>query len=90
MGIVRVQLHNEHHYPEFHKAMAQRGFTTTIRGSNGTLYSLPRGTYFHSGTLDAAEMRDAAQAAATEIGANAPKMVIATSGGSAWSGLEPV
>ena len=50
MIIVRVELHNEDDYDEFHEEMEKRGFVRTI-ASVGNSYQLPAGTYRYTGRL---------------------------------------
>jgi len=90
MGVVRVQLHDETDYEAFHEEMENRGFTRTIVGDSGKLYALPHATYFKPEPTTAGNLRQEAADAASAIGAKAPKMVIATSGHSSWSGLKVV
>jgi hypothetical protein len=90
MGIVRVQLHHEHHYAAFHAAMLELGFSQTIVGRDGQEYRLPRATYWMREPTTATAMREAARAAAVMAEVPRPAHILATSGSSAWSGLEVV
>ena len=85
--VTRVELHaaTEGDYEKLHTAMAAKGFSRTIRGSNGHTYALPTATYFVNTPTDQAGVRAAAVAAADSTGRT--NGVIVTAGDSMWHGL---
>lgn len=85
--VVRVQLHYENNYAEFHRAMEKRGFKRTIRASDGRSYALPNGSYSFHGNATATQLIDVALIAAAE--ARSPAQVLVTEGPSTWRNLEP-
>jgi hypothetical protein len=87
MGLVRIQLHHEHHYERLHSAMLAKRFSQTIPSDAGQRYKLPRGTYWLEANLDVSALLDLAEQAVRNAGAHPPAMLIATVGSTAWIGL---
>jgi hypothetical protein len=86
--IVRVELHNARYedYLALHAAMAVRGFSRTILGSNGENYHLPTAEYDITTTATAEQVRQAADSAATTTG-KAHGVLVAQYSSCLWSGL---
>lgn len=84
--VARVQLHHEHRYADFHRAMERRGFARMIKSGKGVSYELPNGSYYFYGTTTADHLVDLATAAAGEV--SSPAKVIVTEGASTWRGLD--
>jgi hypothetical protein len=88
--LTRVELHGatKTHYDALHLAMVRRGFSRTVRGSNGVTYHLPTAEYLMIGNYDLDGVRLLAVAAANESGC--PSGVIVGDAASlSWSGLSP-
>ncbi|HWO23603.1 MAG TPA: hypothetical protein VNO30_32905 [Kofleriaceae bacterium] len=83
--VIRVQLHSENNYAEFHRAMEQRGFKRTITSSDGASYELPRDSYSFRGNVTAEELIDRVLKAAGEVWS--PAQVLVTEGTSTWQHL---
>lgn len=83
--VLRVQLHNEDNYAEFHRAMERRGFKRTIDSFDGVKYHLPNGSYSYVGTKSSEDLLASASDAATEV--RSPAEVIVTKGDSTWQNL---
>jgi hypothetical protein len=68
--IVRVELHGADYqdYEQLHVAMAQRGLSRIILGSDGQKYQLPTAEYVISTVSSLSQVRDAARAAAATTG----------------------
>jgi hypothetical protein len=79
MALVRVQLHNETRYDEFHRAMMKRGYSQLINGSDGVTYQAPRGNWYNPNTTPAQAVEDT-RAACAEIKADNPLSIIASDG----------
>lgn len=64
--VTRVELHagSPSDYSILHSAMAAEGFRQTITSGNGTVYQLPLGEYYREGTIERADVLQAAQRAA--------------------------
>lgn len=88
MFLIRIELHHETNYDPLHAAMARRGMTRFITGSDSRVYRLPTGTYYHTSTSSAAIVHATASAAAAEVGHKNPSVIVADTNSCRWSGLE--
>jgi hypothetical protein len=85
--LIRVELHgaNADDYGKLHNAMAQRGFSRTIRGDDGVVYDLPTAEYAIS-AYEGNEVRTQASAAADTTG-RANGVLVAQYTQACWKGL---
>jgi hypothetical protein len=86
---VRVELHQGTwtDYETLHAAMEQKGFSRVITASDGRTYQLPLAEYNgSSGTLNCAQIRDIARAAAATTG-KGNGVLVSESVSRAWVGL---
>ena len=84
--IVRVELHgatSEKAYESLHEAMANQGFSRTIRADDGNDYYLPTAMYSVSGEFSTGKVADAANDAADSTGYNSTILAVNSNG---WSG----
>jgi hypothetical protein len=86
--LVRVELHNASvtNYETLHRAMAARGFSRTLRGSDGSLYQLPTAEYVIDTMLAGNEVRTHASTAAASTGCTHGVLVVRYDW-AWWSGL---
>lgn len=86
--IVRVELHSAVYddYLKLHAAMATRGFSRTILGSNGQTYHLPTAEYDITTNWTAEQVRMAADSAATTTG-KSHAVLVSQYTSCLWSGL---
>ena len=88
--IVRIELHHAgaEDYTKLHIEMHKCGFSTTIKGKNGT-YKLPHGECFIKTALDIEQARAIASKAVTHADKDG-KILISECVNMAWSGLEKI
>jgi len=86
--LVRVELHGASYsdYENLHRAMAARGFSRTLRGSDGALYQLPTAEYVIDTTQASDAVRSQAGAAAASTGCS-HGILVARYDWAWWSGL---
>lgn len=86
--IVRVELHKAGYddYVLLHNAMARRGFSRTILGSDGNIYHLPTAEYDISTHSTLSQVRESAKEAAATTG-KANWILVTEYSNCGWSGL---
>lgn len=92
MGVVRIELDHAD-YTKLDEEMAKRGYATAITSTDAATkeerrFGLPRGSYWRPEPSDHQQMRIDAHAAVTDLGELGAE-IVATSGPSAFEGLEP-
>ena len=85
---IRVELHgaDENDYETLYEHMKAKGFSKTIKGSDGTIYELPPAEYNMIKTITRAAVRDLAAAAVKATRKKAG--ILVTEGSRSWSGLD--
>ena len=88
---VRVELHSAtwQDYDALHRAMANEGFSRTIRSDAGTTHQLPTAEYVISGGLTIEDVRERAKRAADRTGKSS-EAIVAETAKWAWYGLADV
>jgi hypothetical protein len=89
--ITRVELHKgtSEDYEILHAAMARKGFSRTIQGSDGITYHLPWAEYYANTTSSIEQVRSAAISAADATGRNS-SVLVSQAIQIAWQNLGPV
>lgn len=85
--LVRTQLHQEDDYLLFHSEMENRGFSRTIKCSDGVVWDLPQGTYCIDAAVEISTVIDAAKQAAAGVQSKA-KIIVVEAQKIMWSGLD--
>lgn len=85
---VRVELHSAtwQDYDVLHNAMANEGFSRTIRSDTGATYQLPTAEYVIGGGLTIEDVRERAKRAANRTGKSS-EAIVAETVRWAWYGL---
>jgi hypothetical protein len=88
---VRVQLRkvaeDDEAYETLHAEMKKRSFSRTIKGSEGTAYELPWGTYNYEGERSIDKVLEKAKEAA-ELTGHKARILVTESEHRKWSGLK--
>ena len=88
---VRVQLRkaadDDEAYETLHAEMKKRNFSRTIKGSEGTSYELPWGTYNYDGERSIETVLEKTKEAAARTGHKA-RILVTESEHRKWSGLK--
>lgn len=89
--IVRIELHDAKYneYNVLHQEMERRGFTRTIRGSDGATYHLPTAEYEYAKTATGEQVRELAAAAAA-VTRKTYAVLVTKQDGCWWNGLPKV
>ena len=87
---VRMELHgaNDDDYETLHREMTEQGFETTIKGSSGKRYELPKAEYSYRGIGSVARVKRRALAAAKKTDRRAAILVTEVKGHRSWAGLQ--
>lgn len=90
--IARVELHSASYadYENLHLFMQQRGYTRTLKGSEGKTYQLPTGTYISAGSMASANAALLAAVAAANATGRASSVIVAEWTSATWQGLPVV